>query len=151
MRKISEPDVQNAYESLPDSHKRYAYQIRDWIWEEVEGMSLGCNVIETLKWGEPSYLPAKRRIGSTLRIGQFDEKHIALYFNCQTMLVENFRSMFGREVQYSKNRAVLFNVSEPLPEPIVKTCASRTFRYHLDKRLHQAQSLNAHAIKSAGF
>jgi hypothetical protein len=134
MKRFSEPDVKKVYESLPASHKRYAYQVRDWIWEAVEGMDLDCNVVETLKWGEPSYLPDKPRIGSTLRIGQFDEEHIALYFNCQTMLVENFRSMFGSEVEYSKNRAVLFNVSEPLPESIVKACASKTFRYHLDKR-----------------
>lgn len=135
MKKFSEPDVKRAFESLPSSHKPYAYQLRDLVWQVADDMDLGCEVVETLKWGEPSYLPAKPKIGSTLRIGQFDDTYIALYFNCQTMLVENFRSMFGGDVEYSKNRAVLFNVTEPLPESIVKTCATRTFRYHLDKRL----------------
>jgi len=134
MKKFSNPGVRAAFESLPDTHKPCAYQLRDLIWEAADATDLNCDIVETLKWGEPSYLPGKARIGSTLRIGQFDEQHVALYFNCQTMLVENFRSMFGSDVGYSKNRAVLFNISEPLPESIVKTCASRTFRYHLDKR-----------------
>ena len=133
MKKFSEPEVKRAFEALPSSHKTHAYQLRDLVWQVADGMDLGCEFVETLKWGVPSYLPDKPRVGSTLRIGQFDEEHIALYFNCQTMLVENFRSMFGDDVEFSKNRAVLFKVSEPLPESIIQTCASITFRYHLDK------------------
>lgn len=134
MKKFSEPGVKKAYDSLPAPHQRYAYEIRELIWQTVGELDLGCDVLETLKWGEPSYLPVKPRIGSTVRVGQFDEQNLALYFNCQTMLVENFRSMFGKDVEYSKNRALLFKVSEAVPETIVKTCVSSTLRYHMDKR-----------------
>ncbi|MFK7855360.1 MAG: DUF1801 domain-containing protein [Granulosicoccus sp.] len=135
MKKFSEPVVRKAYESLPAPHKRSAYQIRDLIWQTVGEIDLNCEVLETLKWGEPAYLPVKPRIGSTVRVGQFDDQNLALYFNCQTMLVENFRSMFGDDMKYSKNRAVLFNVAETIPEAIVKTCVSSALRYHMDKRL----------------
>ena len=135
MRTFSNLDVRKAYEQLPVSHKLYAYQLRELVWDCVDDMNLGCEITETLKWGVPSYLPEKPRVGSTVRIDRFDDDHVALYFNCQSMLVEGFRTTFGDDVTYSKNRAVLFNLSDPLPESIVKTCVTRAFRYHLDKHL----------------
>ncbi|MFK7996845.1 MAG: DUF1801 domain-containing protein [Granulosicoccus sp.] len=108
--------------------------MREIILSTADDLALPGGVEETLKWGEPSYLPKKPRLGSTVRIGKFDEFNVGLYFNCQTMLVENFRSMFGEELTYSKNRAVLFHVTEPLPEAMIMVCTRMALRYHLDKR-----------------
>jgi len=133
MRKFTNPRVEAVFASYPEPCKAHLFAIRELILDTADGMSLPGGIEETLKWGEPSYLPIKPRTGSTIRIGRFDEHNVGLYFNCQTMLVESFRSMYGDELTYSKNRAILFNIAESLPEPVIKACTQMALGYHLNK------------------
>ena len=50
---------------------------------------------ETLKWGQPSYLTTESKSGSTVRIDQVKAEagRYAVYFHCQTDLVETFREL----------------------------------------------------------
>ncbi|MFK8079570.1 MAG: DUF1801 domain-containing protein [Granulosicoccus sp.] len=134
MRKFTNASVEAVFENYPEPVKASLFGIREIVLDTADSLELPEGVEETLKWGEPSYLPKKARIGSTVRIGEFDDSHVALYFNCQTMLVENFRAMYGDDLAYSKNRAVLFPLGEPLPEEVIKVCTRMALRYHLDKR-----------------
>lgn len=87
---------------------------------------------ETLKWGEPAYLTAVTRSGSTIRMDWKPRapEVCALYFNCQTTLVDTFRSLFPDTFVYEGNRAVLMPLSAPLPEDAVKTCIAAALSYH---------------------
>jgi hypothetical protein len=60
---------------------------------------------ETLKWGQPSYLTTESKSGSTIRIDQVKAEagRYAVYFHCQTDLVETFRELYP-ELRYSGNR-----------------------------------------------
>ena len=51
---------------------------------------------ETLKWGQPSYLTPETKSGSTIRIDQVKSgaDQYAVYFHCQTNLVETFRELY---------------------------------------------------------
>ena len=53
---------------------------------------------EALKWGQPSYLTAESKSGSTIRIDQVKAEAggYAVYFHCQTDLVETFREPLHR-------------------------------------------------------
>ena len=90
---------------------------------------------ETLKWGEPAYLTPVTRSGSTLRMDWKPRAPdvCALYFNCQTTLVETFRSLFPETFSFVGNRAVLTPLSAPLPEDAVKTCIATALTYHTRK------------------
>ena len=57
---------------------------------------------ETLKWGEPAYLTATSKSGSTLRLGwkKTTPQQYAIYFNCQTDLVDTFRALFPRDFEF---------------------------------------------------
>lgn len=134
MREFTNSAVEAVFSGYPESHKTHLFGLREMILDTAESLKLPDGVEETLKWGEPSYLPIKRQVGSTVRLGKFDDSRVGLYFNCQTMLVEGFRSMYGDELIYSKNRAVLFKLDEPLPEKIITICARKALRYHLDKK-----------------
>jgi len=127
-------EVQLAFDALPKAQRNYAMQLRQWILEVATDDDAIGELEESLKWGEPSYRPSKPRIGSTVRIASFDSNAVGLYFNCQTMLVENFRASHGDELEYSKNRAVVFRTDLPLEKSIIKQCVSSTLRYHLEKR-----------------
>lgn len=134
MRDFTNAAVEAVFLEYPEPHKSHLIEIRELILDTADTLELPDGIEETLKWGEPSYLPRKPRVGSTVRIGKFDDNNVGLYFNCQTMLVESFRSMYGDELAYSKNRAVLFNLNEPLPKKIIQACSRKALRYHLDKR-----------------
>ena len=90
-------------------------------------------VRETSKWGQPSYLPVKPRVGSTLRLGQVGED-VAMFFHCQTTLVEEFRVTWGDRLRYQGRRALLWRVDEAIPADVVKACATAALRYHVRRR-----------------
>ena len=90
---------------------------------------------ETLKWGQPSYLTPETKSGSTIRIDQVkpaDDRY-AVYFHCQTDLVETFRELYP-ELRYGGNRSILLDVEERLPEAALRHCVALALTYHLNKR-----------------
>ena len=92
---------------------------------------------ETLKWGQPSYLTAETRSGTTIRIDQFksNQSDYAMYFHCQTKLVDLFREMYPREFNYSGNRAILFGVTDAIPAQELRHCIALALSYHRNKKL----------------
>jgi hypothetical protein len=90
---------------------------------------------ETLKWGQPSYLTTESKSGSTIRIDQVktEASQVAVYFHCQTNLVETFRELYP-ELRYSGNRAILLNAGDGLPEAELRHCVALALTYHLSKR-----------------
>ncbi len=84
---------------------------------------------ETLKWGEPSYLT---KGGSTIRMDwkQKSPHQYALYFNCNTSLVETFKSLYRGFFTFEGNRAIVFCETDELPVDALKHCVSLALRYH---------------------
>ncbi len=54
-----------------------------------------------------------------------------MYFNCQTTLVETFRTIFPLEFKYEGNRAIVFTESESLAEDALAFCVAAALTYHL--------------------
>jgi hypothetical protein len=90
---------------------------------------------EALKWGQPSYLTAESKSGSTIRIDQVKAEagRYAVYFHCQTDLVETFRELYP-ELRYGGNRSILLDAGERLPEAALRHCVALALTYHLRKR-----------------
>ncbi|WP_432283791.1 DUF1801 domain-containing protein [Aminobacter sp. BA135] len=90
---------------------------------------------ETLKWGEPAYLTEASGSGSTIRLGwpRPGGQTCAVYFNCQTTLVESVRAHFGETFTYQGNRALLLDVDKPLPAPLA-ICLAMALTYHRRQR-----------------
>ncbi|OKO67358.1 hypothetical protein AC628_39475 [Bradyrhizobium sp. NAS96.2] len=93
---------------------------------------------ETSKWGQPSYVTAETGSGSTVRIDQVKPAadQVAVYFHCQTNLVETFRELYP-ELSYSGNRAILLDVGSKLPEAALRHCVALALTYHLNKKASQ--------------
>lgn len=89
-------------------------------------------LVETTKWGQVSFLPAKTRVGTTVRVDQHDEQHVALYVHCQTNLVDTYKTLFP-ELCFAGNRAVLFDINKALPKKEVKVMVEAALLYHLNK------------------
>ena len=135
MRPFQNPDVARVFEAYPAEVRRPMYALRELIFSTAASTEAVGPLEETLKWGEPSYLTSRSKSGSTVRIGwkQSRPGEYAMYFNCQTILVETFRTLFPHEFQFERNRALVFNVGSRVPKDAVAFCVSAALTYHSRK------------------
>ena len=88
----------------------------------------------SLKWGQPSFCPAKNA-GTAIRIDK-DEAfggHFALYVNCRTTLVSGWRARF-EDFTFGGNRSVHFTTVAELGRPEVKMMIAEALTYRRNKR-----------------
>lgn len=124
-------EVAVAFRAFPAAVRRRLLDIRRLIFAtaaEIDGVG---PLTETLKWGEPAYLTAASRSGSTIRLGWIagSDHDCAVLFNCRTTLVPTFRDRFGGIFAYQKERAILLGSAEPLPEAPLRTCLAMALTY----------------------
>jgi len=98
-----ESEVDKVFESYPLRARENLLQLRSVIFSIATEYNLG-KVEETLKWGEPSYRTKK---GSPIRIAWTSKKpeRYAVYFNCQTSLIETFKEVYEGVFNFDSNRA----------------------------------------------
>ena len=91
---------------------------------------------ETLKWGEPAYVTSQSKSGSTIRINRkkLSGTQYAIYFNCQTTLVETFKTLFPNEFVFEGNRAIVFDVADKIPADALRYCIAAALTYHQKNR-----------------
>ncbi|HIG43175.1 MAG TPA: DUF1801 domain-containing protein [Gammaproteobacteria bacterium] len=89
---------------------------------------------ETLRWGEPSYITKK---GSTLRIGWKDSTpdQYAMFFHCQTQLVDTFKELYRDTFEFEGNRAIVFDKKDKIPVRELTHCIFLTLTNHQRKHL----------------
>lgn len=126
--------VKRVFDAFSRQQRTPLLKIREWIFQQASRSSRIGRIEETLKWGEPSYLTPESRSGSTIRLGVYDDEHIALYFNCQTSLVEDFRTRYGHMLAFAKNRAVVIKSETPLPEAEIRACIDSALLYHVNRK-----------------
>jgi len=133
--KSPDPAVEAVFDAYPRSVKAKLLALRRLIFETAKATEGVGALEETLKWGQPSYLTPETKSGSTIRIDQVKSAagQVAVYFHCQTNLVETFRELYP-ELRYSGNRAVLLDAREDLPEAELRHCVALALTYHSGKR-----------------
>ena len=130
------PDIfQDRISDWPQPVQTCFAKIRACILDAATG-TRAAPLVETLKWGEPSWLPAKPRIGSTLRVSWSDARpgNIGLYVNCQSTLAEDIRTIYPQTFDYEKHRVLWLPLDAPFPAEAVRHVASMVLLYHLHKR-----------------
>jgi hypothetical protein len=131
----SDPAVDGVFDVYPKPVKAKLLALRRLILDTAKATHGVGALEETLKWGQPSYLTAESKSGSTVRIDQVKAEagQVAVYFHCQTNLVETFRELYP-ELRYSGNRAILLDAADKLPEAELRHCVGLALTYHLGKR-----------------
>ena len=132
----SDPAVDAAFEAYPKPLKAKLLALRRLIFDTAKTTKGVGALQETLKWGQPSYLTPETKSGSTIRIDQVKSvaNQYAVYFHCQTDLVETFRELYPRELSYGGNRSILLSAQEEIPEAALRHCVALALTYHLNKR-----------------
>jgi len=128
------PEVHLVFKNYPDSVKEKMLNLRRLILEAAEDVEEIENMEETLKWGEPSYLVKK---GSTIRMDwkKNNPDQYAIYFQCTSKLIPTFKAVYDQLFRYEGNRAIIFQLNEPLPEEELRNCIVAGLTYHKIKHL----------------
>lgn len=129
--------VLDAFHKVEPAHRETLLAVRALIFEAASEDTRIGRIEETLRWGEPAYITVNKKTGSTLRLSMEKTSGMpALFFNCNTTLVEEFRQQFGEVLTYSKNRAVLLGGDWAQHTSYIKMCIAAALTYHLrGKRL----------------
>jgi hypothetical protein len=129
-----DPTVAAVLDSHPKPLKSKLLALRALILDTARKTDGVGSLEEALKWGQPSYLTSESKSGSTVRIDRVKSAdQVAVYFHCQTNLVETFREIYP-ELSYSGNRAILLDAGKKLPEVELRHCVALALTYHLGKR-----------------
>lgn len=134
MSEFKNKEVEKVFNNYPEEIREKLMLLRKLVLEsaeETDGIKL---LEETLKWGEPSYLA---KGGSTIRMGwkKSNPAHYAMYFNCNTKLVDTFKERYKDKFKYEGNRAIVFHKNEIIPTNEVKQCILLALTYHSIKNL----------------
>jgi hypothetical protein len=131
----SDTAVNAVFSAYPKPVKAKLLALRRLIFDTAKTTTGVGALEEALKWGQPSYLTTESKSGSTIRIDQVKAEagQYAVYFHCQTDLVETFRELYP-ELRYGGNRSILLDAGEKLPEAALRHCVALALTYHARKR-----------------
>jgi len=144
----SNPAMAAAFSSYPKRVRAKLLALRRLILDTAKTTHGVGPLEEALKWGQVSYLTSESKSGSTIRIDQVksEPERYALYFHCQTSLVETFRQLYP-ELAYGGNRCILLDASRPLPNDALRHCVALALTYHLNKRNARGSSVTKQRVR----
>ena len=131
------PDVKAVLDGYPAAARSRLTALRTLILDVAASIDGVGPLEETLKWSEPAYLTPKSRSGTTLRMawkGQHPD-HVSLFVNCQTSLIDTYRSLFP-ELDCHGNREVRLPLMDPLPD-CLRECIALALTYKKPQLLEQ--------------
>ncbi|MFZ2999505.1 MAG: DUF1801 domain-containing protein [Undibacterium umbellatum] len=134
MEKFKNPEVADVFDNYPLRMRQKLMYLRQLVLDTASECKVADTLEETLKWGEPSYLA---KTGSTVRMDWKSSapEQYAMYFHCQTRLVDTFKELYGDKLRFEGNRAIIFHLDDEVPVDEVKQCILLSLTYHDRKHL----------------
>lgn len=138
MKPFANPQVEARFNSYPPHVRPKLLALRDLVLRTAAATDGVGEIDESLKWGEPAYA-TRNKSGSTLRIDwkKTAPDYYAMYFNCQTTLVDTFRTLFPNDFEFEGQRALLFPLDKEIPQDALAFCIAAALTYHRNKRRRQ--------------
>ena len=135
MKPFANAAVAQVFDSYPPAMHRKLLALRALIFDTAASTEGVGRLEETLKWGEPAYVTSESKSGSTVRIDwkKSCPAQYAMYFHCQTTLVETFRTLFPADFKFQGNRAIVFDESDSVPVDALAFCIAAALTYHRNK------------------
>jgi hypothetical protein len=104
--------------------------LRQLVLDTAAARGVGA-VEESLKWGEPSYAPLKKGVGSSVRIAPRRDGKVSMNFICHTGLVAKFRELYADRLEFEGNRTIIIDPAAPLPKEELRHCVALALTYFL--------------------
>ena len=127
--------VQAAFDALPPPARTYLLKLRTLIIATAAKTPGTGPLTETLKWGEPAFLTEATKSGTTIRLGwkPATPGTAQLLVHCSTTLVNEWRDLYAGTLAFSGTRAILLDITAPLPRPELAHCIAMALTYHSRK------------------
>ncbi len=126
------PGIKAAFSEFDGAEREHLLAIRDLIYELAEQDEDVGTIVESLKWGQPSY-DTKPRTGTPIRLGKVKSAphHVALFTHCQSNVMADARLHYEDHFSFEGNRALLIPTSKALPIEAVTHVIRIALRYRL--------------------
>ncbi len=126
------PNVAATIAAWPEAAQKTFLAIRTILFHAAADQSVVGPLTETLKWGEPAYLTAASKSGTTVRLAwkPATPAHLSVLLNCRTTLIEKLRTIYPTTFHYQGTRAALVALDAPLPEVALDHLARLAQTYH---------------------
>jgi hypothetical protein len=135
MKSFADRAVAAVFQGYPAGLRRKLMALRELIFDVAGATEDVGPLTEVLKWGQPSYLTQASGSGSTVRIDRLKKGGgYAVYFHCQSGLVDEFRRLYPETFRYEGKRAILFDESERVPARAFSHCIGLALTHHLRKK-----------------
>lgn len=133
---ITDEAVLQLFENYPKNVKMTLLTLRALILDTAVTLPETGGIVETVKWNEPSYLPVKPRVGTTIRLNWTPHKpsQYGIYLNCKTSLVDSVKTLYGDTFQFVGNRGLLLDLNAPMPKEALVDCIIMALTYHIRKK-----------------
>jgi hypothetical protein len=141
-RPFEDAAVGQAFQAFPAIVRSKLLALRELVFDTAARTPGVGRLDETLKWGEPAYVTAQSGSGSTVRVGwkRARPTQYAMYFHCQTNLVETFGTLFPGEFRFEGRRAIVFELSDTVPADSLSFCIAAALTHHLQRRTASART-----------
>ncbi|WP_395714634.1 DUF1801 domain-containing protein [Reyranella sp.] len=135
MRRFTDARVAAIFETYPPAVRKRLATLRALVLETARQTDGVGRLTETVKWGQPSYLTEESGSGTTVRIDRLKAGDgYAIYFHCQSGLVEEFRQLYPDTFRFQGNRAIVFDATETPPSRELGHCIALALTHHARKR-----------------
>jgi hypothetical protein len=127
-------EVTAVFERYPNPIREKLWELRELVLETAVTTPGVGEIVETLKWGQPSYLTVRPKSGTTIRLDAHNvqQGQIGLYVHCQTSLIASFRQQHPA-LTYEGNRAIVLDAKTILPVEPLRDCIQQALTYHKNK------------------
>jgi hypothetical protein len=135
MRRFSDDAVAAVFKGCSPELRSRLMALRELVFD-VAASTMGVGrLTETLKWGQPSYLTLESGSGTTVRIDRLKSGGgYAVYFHCQSGLLDQFRELYPNTFKYQGKRAIVFDTDDRLPLRPLRHCLALALTHHSRKK-----------------
>ncbi len=136
MKRFDDARVAAVFKAYPPGLRTRLVALRELVLNTAAKTAGVGGLSETLKWGQPSYLTEESGSGTTVRIDRLKNRDdgYAIYFHCQSGLVDSFRSIYPDTFTYEGNRAIVFDAKDRLPVRALGHCIALALTHHQRKK-----------------
>ena len=130
---FADRDVKAKFSSYAPPQRERLLALRDMVFETAAAVPGVGRIEENLKWGQPSYHTPDSGSGTPLRMDARPDGAVALYVNCQTDLIEQFRQNYP-DLTYVGSREVVLAPDVALPADALRHIMALTLTFHARKK-----------------
>ena len=139
--KSSKVEMADLFAAYPLHMRGNLVALRNLILQVAKEIPEVGEIEEALRWQQPSFLTSHSGSGSTIRIDAVrgSTESYAIYFNCNTTLVDDFKQLYPKAFKFEGTRTLIFNVADKLPMNELRHCISLALTYHLRKENNKSR------------